>query len=235
MRKLRRISPERSPTLPLELSSTEHRSEEMLRLRRLSLSSLQNPTTPSRLPLLSPLPSTSKRILCFDIENKPGTYGGGDWTFPKVTAIAAQFLDEDRVHSWWLNRSNVENMRNVVGQFREMWDASTAVMGHNIKRHDVKILNGLMVSLGLPILEPRRMIDTYLDQPRLAGLSRSLENLAHRWNAPVEKLHMSEADWEAAYDGIPWAVEKMRHRCESDVQLNLWLYRELLRRHLLAA
>jgi len=173
------------------------------------------------------------RLLCFDIENKPGTYGGGDWTFPKVTAIAAQFVDEERVYSWCLERDKPGRLRDDVEQFRGMWVDADAVMGHNIRRHDVKILNGLCVSLDLPLLPGRRMIDTYLDQPKVSGLSRSLENLAARWDAPVQKMHMSEHDWEQAYDGVPEAVEKMRLRVETDVRLNVWLFGELRRRGLL--
>lgn len=177
--------------------------------------------------------SSPIRLLCFDIENKPGTYGGGDYTFPKVTALAGRFLDGGPVQSWCLTRSKPKRMVRDIRAFREMWDAAEIVMGHNIRRHDVKILNGLYTSLDEPVLEPKRMVDTYSDQPKMAGISRSLENLCARWGCPVEKVHMPEHVWEQAYDGVPEAVARMKLRCETDVEINIWLYHELRRRGLL--
>jgi hypothetical protein len=173
------------------------------------------------------------RGLCFDIENKPGTYGPGDYTHPKVTAIGWQFLDDDEPDSLILNRRALGTMRAGARRFAAIWDRADFVMGHNIRRHDVKILNGLYTSLDLPVLPKKRMVDTYLDQPKMAGLSRSLENLADRWNCPQKKMHLSEHDWERAYDGIPAGLELMRERVETDVTINIWLYRELCRRDLL--
>lgn len=184
-------------------------------------------------PLKVRLSTRPLRGLCFDIENKPGTYGGGDYTHPKVTAIGWQFLDERRVHSVALDRDNHGAVVVACEVFREAWDQADFVVGHNIKRHDRKILDGLYASLGIPLLSTRRMVDTYLDQPKMAGFSRSLENLATRWLCPERKISLSEYDWEQAYDGVPEAVGLMRKRVESDVRISIWLYHELRRRELL--
>jgi hypothetical protein len=173
------------------------------------------------------------RILAFDIENKPGTYGGGDYTFPKVTAIGAQFLDDDEPVAWCLARNKPQKMRRDALAFGKLWDRADIVLGHNIRRHDVKILNGLYTALDEPLLGRKRMIDTYCDQPKMAGISRSLENICARWECPVEKLHMPEHIWEQAYDGIPEAVERMRERVTTDVRMSIWLFHELRRRGLL--
>ena len=173
------------------------------------------------------------RGLCFDIENMPGTYGPGDYTHQKPTAPACRGLDGKRVWSWCFDRRDESAMRRDVEEFRALWDRADFVVGHNIRRHDVKILNGLYTSLDLPLLAQRKMVDTYLDQPKMAGLSRSLENLAARWGCPIQKLHLSECDWERAYDGIPEGVALMKRRVVSDVRINVWLYGELIARGLL--
>ncbi len=175
----------------------------------------------------------SLRGLAFDIENKPGTYGPGDYTHPKVTAIGWQFLDEKTTHSMALTRDYHASMVASSEVFREAWDKADFVVGHNIRRHDKKILDGLYTAIGVPILESKRMVDTYCDQPKMAGLSRSLENLAARWGCPEQKMSMSEHDWERAYDGDTKAVMLMRKRVESDVRISIWLYDELRRRNLL--
>lgn len=173
------------------------------------------------------------RGLAFDIENKPGTYGPGDYTHPKVTAIGCRFLDGKQGWAWCFQRENPERCRVEAEEFRGFWDQADFVLGHNIRRHDRKILDGLYTALDLPLLAAKRMVDTYMDQPKMAGLSRSLENLASRWDCPVRKLPLSEFDWERAYDGIPEAVEIMRRRVLSDVDISIWLYGELLERGLL--
>src|SRR5262245_17156664 len=103
------------------------------------------------------------RMLCFDIENKPGTYGPGDYTHPKVTALAGRMLDEKRTYSWVLNRAKPGQCHDIAMEFRAMWADAGSVMGHNIRRHDIPVLNGLYTSLGLPVLPPRRIVDTYRD------------------------------------------------------------------------
>lgn len=175
----------------------------------------------------------SFRGLAFDIENKPGTYGPGDYTHPKVTAIGCQFLDSEDPLAWCLARDDVEGMRQAAEEFRFLWNTADFVVGHNIRRHDRKILDGLYTALDLELLEQKRMVDTYLDQPKMAGMSRSLENLAARWGCPIRKMSLSEYDWERAYDGTPEGMELMRRRVISDVQINIWLYDELTRRGLL--
>jgi hypothetical protein len=236
MRKLRPLSPTPSRTQSPEPSSTEPRSDVPLQLRRLRPLSPTSPRTPSTEPLrLPPLNSHARRILCFDIENKPGTYGPGDYTHPKVTAIAAQFLDEDRVYSWCLERDKPGRVRDDADQFRAMWVDADIVMGHNIKRHDVRILNGLFALVDQPPLPARGMIDTYGDAVKTVGFSRSLENQCARWGCPIQKVWVPEHIWEQANDGVPDAVAHVRHRCETDVRMNVWLHGELRRRRLLVS
>lgn len=178
-------------------------------------------------------PVRQLRGLCFDIENSPGTFGPGDYTHPKVTALAAQFLDEDDVYAWSWNRRARAGMRRIAEQFRAVWNEADFVLGHNIRRHDRKILDGFYTDLGLPLLAQKRMVDTYLDMPKMQGLSRSLENLASRWGCPLQKMSLSEYDWQRAYDGEPEGLALMRERCKSDVRINVWLYGELIERGLI--
>lgn len=235
MNKLR--LPSRQPSKPPPETGTRSTGPSLAarlrteRLRITSPSESQPPrSTPDRLKIP---PKQPDRILAFDIENKPGTYGPGDYTHPKVTAIACQFVGEPHLYSWCLNRRDRVGTEMQLDEFIEQWNRSTMVMGHNIRGHDIRILNGLCVSLGRPILEPRRTIDTFRDLPKTAGFSRSLENLCARWGCPVEKVHMPEHVWEEAYDGVREATDRMRLRVETDVTMNLWLYAEEKRRGLL--
>ena len=183
---------------------------------------------------------TIKRLkgLAADLENEPGTYGPGDYTHPKITAIGWGWLEKTHPHipqtqGRILRRDDPKSMRVIATEFREVWDQADFIIGHNFRRHDIKILDGWYTSLDLPLLTRKRIVDTYLDQPRMQGLSRSLENLAARWGCPIKKMHMEEHVWEAAYDGVPWATDLMRRRVQSDVSITIWLYGELIERGLL--
>ena len=183
--------------------------------------------------MLAIRPGPARKILCFDIENKPGTYGPGDYTHGKVTAIACQFVDETKIHSWCMERAKKGRMTDAAREFVALWGEAGAVMGHNIRRHDIRLLNGFLWTLDMPPLPDRRIIDTFRDAPRTAGLSKSLENLCARWGCPHHKVEMPEPVWEHAYDGVPTAVERMRVRVETDVRMNIWLFHELRKRGLL--
>lgn len=181
------------------------------------------------------------RGLCIDVENLPGTYGPGDYTHPKITAVGwgwrgdqSGYRASSKVHGRTFARADVEGMREVAEEFRSVWDEADFVIGHNIRRHDRKMLDGWLWTLDLPPLSSKRLVDTYLDvSPRPVGLSRSLENLTARWGCPTKKPHLEEHVWEAAYDGQEWAVDVMRRRVMADVRINLWLYEELTKRGLL--
>lgn len=175
------------------------------------------------------------RRLVFDIENKPGTYGPGDFTHGKVVAIGWRFLgeDESRTQAICFNRRARARTVSQAKRFAKVWESADVVVGHNIKGHDLRLLDGFMATLDLSPLPYRRRIDTYKDMPGLRGMSRSLENLAARWGCPLEKVTMPEHVWEYAYDGVPEYVELMRRRVTVDVDINIWLYEELMRRGLL--
>lgn len=177
--------------------------------------------------------------IVFDVENMPGTYGPGDYTHPKMTALGwAPALDmghplHPNIEGRLIIRTDKGQMRAVAEEFRQVWEEADFVVGHNIRRHDIKLIDGFYYSLDLPLLSRKRLVDTYLDQPKLEGLSRSLENLTSRWGCPIKKPHLEEHVWEAAYDGIPWAQERMHKRVMADVAINRWLYFQLVDRGLL--
>lgn len=174
--------------------------------------------------------------LVVDVENKPGTYGPGDYTHPKLTAVGWCSIEResDETTGRCLVRTDVDGMRAIAEELRVVWDAADFVVGHNMRRHDRKLLDGWFYALDLPLLSRKRIVDTYLDQPKLAGLSRSLENLTSRWGCPILKPHLEEHVWEAAYDGVAWAVDVMERRVRADVAINRWLYWQLVDRDLVS-
>ena len=89
----------------------------------------------------------SLRGLAADIENAPGTYGPGDYTHPKITAIGWGWIEAGhpltpKAQGRVLRRNDVKGMRKIAEEFRKVWDRADFIVGHNWKRHDQKILDG---------------------------------------------------------------------------------------------
>src|SRR5690242_14257247 len=92
------------------------------------------------------------RVLDFDIENRPLAYLGMDFTSAEITAIAAGWTDEKAVHVWALGDVD---LADILLGFKAMYDEADIVTGHYIRNHDLPIINGALMELGLPGLGPK--------------------------------------------------------------------------------
>ena len=170
------------------------------------------------------------RILDFDIENRPLAYLGPDFTTAEVTAIAAGFVGEKKVRCWLLG---VQPLRDILAEFREMYDQADMVTGHYIRKHDLPVLNGAMVEVGLPPLSDKLTSDTKLDFITSYYLSESQENLSQMLRVPPAKQHMSNASWREANRLTPSGIRKTRARAVGDVRQHMALRAKMLRLDLL--
>ena len=167
------------------------------------------------------------RTLDFDIENRPLNYAGEDFTFSEITAIAWQFIGE-RQH-YVLCLGDVPHRTMLLG-FVAAYVQADIVTGHNIIKHDLRILNGALLEEGLSPLPPKLVCDTYNDLKRKGGVSGSQESLANMLGVRARKQGMSQADWREANRLTPAGIEKTKRRCVGDVKQHIQLRKELLRR-----
>ncbi len=180
--------------------------------------------------------ATPRRALCWDLENRPLAYWYDGETTSEITAFGWKWADEPDVKSMLLLRTGrfATSWGQTVSEtkaytlFRDELHKAGLVYGHNIRRHDLPILNAGLLSRQLPTLRPMLTSDTLKDIPRRGGLSASLENLASMYGLDGEKLKMTQPDWEAANRLSPSGVELARERVVGDV-----LLQERLRAHLL--
>jgi hypothetical protein len=172
------------------------------------------------------------RILDFDIENRPLSYLGQDFTTAEITAIAACFTDDRKsLRCWLLGRD--EPVAMLEG-FRAMYDAADMVTGHYIRKHDLPIINGAMVELGLPCLAPKLTCDTKLDLVRKGPvISGSQENLCQMLGLPQPKIHMNNALWREANRLTPKGLKATEKRAVGDVIQHMALRLALVKRDLL--
>lgn len=160
-------------------------------------------------------PTSPPKILDFDIENRPLTYLGQDFTTSDVTAIAAGFTDDDYV---WCGLLGEMDQRRILTLFRSFYDAADIVTGHYIRKHDLPIINGAMVENGLPMLGPKLTVDTKLDLKTFSGVSKSQESLAAMLGIEQPKIHMTQGDWREANRLTPAGLAKTRERVVGDVK-----------------
>lgn len=167
-------------------------------------------------------------LLDFDLENRPLSYLGSDFTTAEITAIAASWVGDRKVHCWLLTADRDSSMEMLSG-FMELYEQADIVTGHNIRRHDLPILNGALLEAGLPQMRAKMSQDTYADLKRRQGVSASQESLAAMLGVPAPKRHMTQVDWREANRLTDEGLSRTRERVIGDVIQHKHLREELLR------
>ncbi len=177
------------------------------------------------------------RVLDFDIENRPLSYLGFDYTTPDITAIAACWSDDvSTLVVWNLGSDGKFWMRDATKMllgFKAMYDEAGIVTCHNPIRHDLPIINGALIELGLDPLGRKLVSDTYGALKKMRGPSKSQENLSELFGIDAPKKHMTSPMWRDANRLTPHGIDLTRDRVTSDVLQHIELRQELLGRGLL--
>jgi hypothetical protein len=167
-----------------------------------------------------------ERVLDFDIENRPLSYLGSDFTTGEVTAIAWAWTDAPQdVTVYLLGETDLPEM---LAAFVEAYDRADLVTGHYVRLHDLPMVNGALMELGRPALRDVLVQDTKLDLMRSKGLSLSQESLAAMFRLDHQKVQMNQAKWRAANRLTPAGLAEVRKRVIGDVQQHIEMRRRLL-------
>lgn len=171
----------------------------------------------------------TRRILDFDIENRPLSYWGENGT-SDITAIATCWADDISSLEVYLlgDKSSEEILRLFVARY----DEAGIVTGHNIRGHDLPIINGALLEAGMPNLTPKLTQDTYYDLRKRKGIPASQEYLLSLFGIG-EKVHMTQHDWRTANRLTYTGLQKTERRVAGDVVDHMNLRLELLNRNLL--
>ena len=160
----------------------------------------------------------SRRVLDFDLENRPLSYLGSDFTTADITSIAWGWTDEEEVHCELLT-TDQESQRVMLERFLDYYNEADVVTGHYIRKHDLPIINGALMEWGLPLLQPKLTSDTKLDLVKRSGISASQESLADMYDLGDKKYHMGQIAWRKANRLTPAGMDLTRKRvCDDIVQ-----------------
>jgi hypothetical protein len=167
-----------------------------------------------------------KRILDFDIENRPLSYLGSDFTTAEVTAIAWAWTDAPEDVTVYL--LGEMPLPLILSRFRTAFDEADLVTGHYIKGHDLPMLNGALMECGMPALGDKCVQDTKLDLLRSKGISLSQESLGAMFRLEHAKESMNQSKWRAANRLSPEGLAEVRRRVVGDVKQHIELRQRLL-------
>lgn len=180
-------------------------------------------------------------VLDFDCECRPLAWFGGDFVTKQPTAIAWKVIGSRGRPSVAVigesDRSSrvLEEEAVMLESFRAAYDAADMVTGHFIVGFDLPLVNGAMIRLGLPPLQPKLAEDTKLDLHRAQGISKSMENLSAMFEAKTQKYGMDTAKWARANMLLPDGIELAKRRVTTDVIEHIELRNTLVERGLLRA
>jgi len=195
------------------------------------------PQTPANRITLQPSMLTVKhrpmRVLDFDIENRPLSYLGSDFTTAEVTAIAWAWTDTpEDVTVYLLGETD---LIDILRRFVDAFNTSDMVTGHYITGHDLPMVNGALVECGMPPLADKLVQDTKTHLVSMKGISKSQESLGAMFRLDAPKVQMNQSKWRAANRLTPEGLTEVRQRVVGDVRQHIQLRQTLLERQLLRA
>lgn len=177
--------------------------------------------------------TTPEKVLDFDTECRPMHYS--EWRpESQITGIAWSWMGSLHVDSAILDQ-DLGNETEMLTEFLAEYDRADMVVGHYLRKHDLPLLNDHCIRLGLPLLQPKLVVDTMSDLSSVKALGKSQENLSVTFGLAAQKHHMTGADWRIANSLDPVGQAGTWERVRSDVKQNKQLYALLKERGLLKA
>ena len=178
------------------------------------------------------VPSRAARVLDFDIENRPLSYLGSDFTTAEVTAIAWGWCDQKKVTVRLLGEVP---LRDILAEFVAAYNQADMVTGHYITGHDLPMINGALVELGMPILGDKLVMDTKTSFIKSKGISLSQESIGAMLRLDHSKVQMNQVRWRAANRLTKPGLKLVRERVVGDVQQHIEMFHELTAKGYLGA
>jgi len=182
------------------------------------------------------------RVLDLDLENRPLAYLGGDYTTAEVTSVAWGWVVDGKLrgkvqcsllgvpcyHPGCGAYHIGEPLAEVVLSFAAAYHEADLVTGHFIRGHDLPVINGMLLELGYPPLEPKMAQDTKQELKDSKYLSLSQESLSATLGVPAPKVQMDQRKWRTANRLEPEGLELTRQRAVGDVVQHIQMRERLL-------
>lgn len=177
-------------------------------------------------PLRLKVPSRPMLVLDFDIENRPLSYLGSDFTTAEVTAVAWAWTDKpEDVTVYLLGETE---LTVILDAFMRAYREADMVTGHYIRGHDLPMINGALMEIHGSLLPDKLTQDTKVDLVRTKGISLSQESLGGMLHIDQPKVHMNQTKWRAANRLTPEGLAEVKARVVGDVRQHIEMRQRLL-------
>ena len=173
------------------------------------------------------------KMLVWDLENRPLSYWYDGRPTAEVTAIGWKSIGETDCHVTSMGLGTQKTAEKLLRRFRPFYDKADVLIGHNIRQHDLPILNAICVEYNLPPLQPKLTIDTLRDLQKWKDIPKSLEYLCDLLGCPHPKFHMTQHSWRQANRLETQGLKLSQERVRVDVRATEWVYQELVKRGLI--
>lgn len=152
-----------------------------------------------------------------------------DW---HLLSWAAKWVGEKKIHYADQSKAkNIENDKAILISLRELIDQADCVLGHNIKKFDLKKINARMIKHGIRPFNESTVLDTLtMAKSQFAFTSNKLEYIA-KYLGVGEKSKHSEFNghelWTECMRGNQKAWKVLRQYNENDVIITEQVYEKL--------
>ena len=178
-------------------------------------------------------PTKGAKVLCFDVESTAAlvycfgrhkqfinqdavkTEGG------KLLCSGYRWEGEEQAHVLF----NYEEVKagedySVCKVMWELFNQADAVVAHNLKNFDLKMLEARCLANGLPSLPTVKLIDTLeIAKNKFRFPSNKLDSLASYFGLGRKVSHSGISLWVQVQEGSRKALDEMVEYCEQDVNL----------------
>lgn len=192
---------------------------------------VQSPTLRSiSLPSSVQLLERPQKVLDFDTESLAAGFYDPQWVPQKITCIAWSWIGQDRVHvatckdERGLYSKSVWR-REMIQLFLKALLKADLVVGHNIIRHDLPVLNAECLRLGLKPLPPIKVQDT-MRFTKTKGFLKGQDNIGALIDTHDQKMSLNWQQWDDAYAEPGWPT--VIKRCKGDVKMHKDIYAHML-------
>lgn len=181
------------------------------------------------------------KILVFDIETAPSlAYTWGKW---QQNIHDEQLINDWFMFTWsakWLFEKEIYNAKltsqeaidqddkRITYSIWKLLDEADIVIGHNIKKFDIKKLNARFLIHGFGTPSSYEIIDTLLHARKsFAVHSNKLDYLANVLGVGSKVNHEGFSMWKKCYNGDEEALTKMAEYNDGDIKINEEVYLEI--------
>lgn len=169
--------------------------------------------------------------LCFSFDTYEATINADDIVVPSyIFCISFRWFGQKKIHTinikdFPLFKKDIHDDTEVLKAFAKVFNEADVVVGHNIRRFDIKKINYRLSVKKLQPMEHKKIYDTYQIAKQYFGFNHNgLEAIA-KAHGYKGKIQNEKGLWPGCWNGDPIKLEKMGRYNRRDVDINTFVFK----------